>query len=148
MYDHVFCFYFKDDNLSWMMAESLRLKEEGKLPNEGFYGGILIDEMAIQQDLTIVKKGKSMHLIGNVNLGPTLAKYALQFLYLGHTGFRWPIAHYPCNGAQAHELFVIFWQLVDKLKEYGFETDYVSVDGAISNRQFIKLRFPDYNPEK
>ena len=70
-YDHVFCFYFKDDNLSWMMAESLRLKEEGKLPNEGFYGGILIDEMAIQQDLTIVKKGKSMHLIGNVNLGPT-----------------------------------------------------------------------------
>lgn len=130
---------------------------------DGMYGGILIDEMSIQEDLTIVKTGKSMKLVGNVDLGPTaesmriianennefcLAKYCLQFVFLSHFGFRWLVGNYPCNGAQAHELYITFWPLVVKLEELGFTTDYVSIDGAISNRQFVKMHFPDFNAEK
>ena len=48
-----------------MRAEATRLS----LPENGWFGGILIDEMSVQQDLQIVKQGGDMCLVGNVDLG-------------------------------------------------------------------------------
>ena len=35
-----------------------------------FNGFLLLDEMSIQQDLTVLKKGEYWELIGGVDLGP------------------------------------------------------------------------------
>ena len=135
-----------------MRNEAIRLS----LPEQGWWGGILIDEMSIQQDLQIIKKGRDMCLVGNHDIGSLgnladkiskeqtklqLAKSVLQFIFLGHTGFRFPVAHFPVTTAQAHHLFFNFWEGVDLLDDYGFKVEYCSTDGAMSNRQFLKIHF-------
>lgn len=54
-----------NQNFEWMVkeAEKKGIKEHGKR------GGILIDEMSIQDDLQIVKKGDSWSIIGAVDMG-------------------------------------------------------------------------------
>ena len=51
------------DMMAWMKNEAGRLKIE----KEGFYGGLLLDEMSIQEDLQIVNQGKSSSFYGLVD---------------------------------------------------------------------------------
>ena len=118
----------------------------------GCFGGLIIDETAIQQDLKIVKNGSDMCPIGNVEIGnlgnlvdkitlwqgkSQLAKSVLHFVFLGHTGFRFLVAPLPAINAQAHHIFLKFWEGVEKLEEYGFQVNNCSLDGAMANKQFL-----------
>lgn len=79
-------------------AEKQALSEFGK------HGGLVIDEMSIQDDLIITKSGDTWHLVGFVDMDKTnnnidiichgkkqvlLATHALQYVFHGLTGFRY-----------------------------------------------------------
>lgn len=140
---------FDDEVLLWMHEEAKRQN----IPENGYVGGLIIDEMSIQADIQICKSGDVVELAGLMDLGDEgnishalrkgnnekeLGTHALQILFLGITGFRFPIAHFISDGVQAPELYPIFWQAVDKLKLYGFTVAYTCMDGAQSNRSFMK----------
>jgi hypothetical protein len=73
------------------------------VPEFGRHGGIVIDEMTIQDDLIITKSGDTWNLVGYVDMGTNnnidtimkdkkkvnLATHALQFVFHGFTGFRY-----------------------------------------------------------
>ncbi|WAR13377.1 PIF1-like protein [Mya arenaria] len=61
----------------------------------------------------------------------------------GVTGFRFPFAHFVSDGVQAPKLYSIFWDAVDKLRTFGFNAFYTSMDGAQCNRTFIKMHIND-----
>jgi hypothetical protein len=42
-----------------------------------------------------------------------LATHALQFLFLGFTGFRFPCAHFPSTTASGYELYLLLWEAVN-----------------------------------
>ena len=69
----------------------------------------------------------------------TLATHALQFIFHGLSGFRWPVAYFATSTAKAHQLWWIFWEICARLSDYGFSVDYCLVDGASTNRAFVKL---------
>ena len=142
-----------------MYQEAERLN----LPPEARAGGIILDEMAIQPDLQMARNGDTCKLVGFVNMGEEadmlrsirmgkkdqiLANHVLQLQFLGFSGFRFPIAHYPSHGATATELHIIFWQAIEMLQSYGFIVMYTNMDGAVTNRQFMKMNFPNQSPSK
>lgn len=129
---------------------------------DGYEGGIMLDEMSIQEDLELRKKGTSFDLIGfNAGLDEThymktlsagkeslqMASHVLQLLFLGHTGFRFPFAHYHTTQVTPAELLLIFWQAVKMLGVFGFTVTYVSLDGAQCNRDFMKMLIEGKTPE-
>ena len=74
-----------------------------------FNGHLLLDEMSIQEDLQVVKRGREWSLVGAVDLGDTvnsldemhpdrkmskLATHCFQFMYVAFNGFRWPVAYF------------------------------------------------------
>ena len=61
--------------------------------------------------------------------------------FFGFTGFRFPIGHFATRQATAADLFINFWKAISMLKAYGFHADYINIDGAITNRQFVKMHF-------
>ena len=80
------------------------LEEAEKLSDESgtFQGLILMDEMSIQKDLQVVKKGKEWHLVGAVDLGQIandlddmskkskeiqMASHYFQYVFVGFNGF-------------------------------------------------------------
>ncbi|CAG2224496.1 unnamed protein product [Mytilus edulis] len=86
-----------NDMLHWMANEA-KLKN---IPPEGYEGGLIIDEMSIQQDLQLKKINGKIELIGFTELSPEsvvfdklksnkneriLASHALQLVFLGSTG--------------------------------------------------------------
>ncbi|XP_033729442.1 uncharacterized protein LOC117318583 [Pecten maximus] len=110
--------------------------------------------MSIQEDLQLRRKGDEYELVGFTECTEEsshmktlmtgtddvkLANHVLQFVFLGHTGFRFPLAHYPTNQASPSELYLIFWKVVKSLDLYGFTVKYVSLDGAQCNRDFMKM---------
>ncbi|PIK38809.1 hypothetical protein BSL78_24364 [Apostichopus japonicus] len=72
-----------------------------------------------------------------------LATEVLQVYFLGYTGFRWPICHFPTCGVKASELYVMLWDVIAKLQDWGFTIDCILQDGGAANRQFINLHFSD-----
>ena len=135
--------------LEWMRNEALNQN----LSTEGYEGGIIIDEMAIQEDLAI-KKGNIFQLVAFVqgndesfsmqkiltnNNEIQLANHVLQLVFLGSSGFRFPFAHFPTKQISASELYLIFRKAVKMLALYGFVVRYVSMDGAQTNRDFMKM---------
>jgi hypothetical protein len=127
-----------------------------KLQDSGFYGGILHDETKIQQDLVIKKKGDVSEIIGWVDTGEDcqnlriikdnkveqkLATEVLQVTFLAHTGFRFPLVHYPTDGIKASELYIIIWDVISHLQSWGFVVDFVMQDGGQQNREFTRLHF-------
>ncbi|ELU04967.1 hypothetical protein CAPTEDRAFT_184970 [Capitella teleta] len=68
-----------------------------------------------------------------------LASHVLQILFLSHSGFRFPVAHYPTHEAQAPELFHVIWEAIDKLDDWGFKVEYLCQDGAVANRQLVQI---------
>ena len=133
-----------------MHAEACRLE----LPEEGYTGGILLDEMAIQADLQIQKNQDAVQLVGLENVGKegnicsilrkgkveqVLATHVLQFIFFGVNGFRFPFAHFTTTNVQSYDLYTLFWEAVCRLHIYGFKVAYVSMDGAQSNRSFLHM---------
>ena len=53
-----------------------------------------------------------------------LATHVLQFVFIGNTGFRWPVAYYPSTEAHASELLDLVWAVIDALSSYGFKVSY------------------------
>ena len=52
----------------WMYESAKQFEDR-----ESFFNGfLLLDEMGIQADLQVVKKGESWELVGDINLGPLL----------------------------------------------------------------------------
>ena len=136
------------DVLKWMFMEA----KQRNLAAAGYYGGLVLDEMTIQEDLQMKRNKEDTKLIGLVDLGdenenienskPQLANHVLQYVFHGLTGFRFPVAHYPTRQANAVSLYTTFWDVVASLHTFGFHTIYSSMDGASTNRSFLKFHFP------
>ena len=107
---------FHRDIFQWMLKEATRLN----VPPSGLVGGVIIDEMSIQEDLQIVKKGTDVQLVGFADTGEegeilhilksgkqdkVLGNHVLQFVFLGLTGFRFPLAHFLSIQVQATEIY-------------------------------------------
>lgn len=141
---------FDDEIFHWMHIEANRQN----MPEDGRYGGIIFDEMSIQADIEIDKKGDIVELTGFTDFGKegdlchalrtgsqekNLGKYVLQLLFLGTNGFRFPFAHFVTNSIQPSELYGLFWKAVYLLYTYGFTVLYTCMDGAQCNRSFMHI---------
>jgi hypothetical protein len=58
---------FNEGNLTWMKKEM----DRQDIPQSGRHGGIVIDEMTIQDDLVITKSGDTWKLVGYVDVDDT-----------------------------------------------------------------------------
>ena len=73
--------------LNWMYMEALHQN----LPDTGYYGGLILDDMSIQPDLQVVRREGSSHLVGLAELGKeadgiksglgVLANHVIQFMF-------------------------------------------------------------------
>ncbi|KAK3107457.1 hypothetical protein FSP39_015012 [Pinctada imbricata] len=141
---------FMDEIFEWMLNEAIRLQ----IPKEGYFGGIILDEMAVQEDLQIERNSKGIELVGLVDKGEEgnlcstlrqgqkirkLGNHILQLVFLGFTGFRFPIAHFVSDQIQAYDMYSLFWEATDKLQMFGFTCVYTSMDGAQCNRTFLNM---------
>ena len=120
-----------------------------------FNGYLLLDEMAIQQDLQVIKRGWKWSIVGTVDLGPIvnsldqignaekanskLASHCFQYMYVGFNGFRWPVAYFGSDNVNGHSIYLTLWPLVDKLSSFGFNVHGAIMDGSSNNRQFTRL---------
>jgi hypothetical protein len=69
----------------------------------------------------------------------TLGTHVLQIVFLGLTGFRFPVAHFVTNQVQGPELFSLFWEAVNKIEKKNFKVLYTCMDGAQCNRTFMHI---------
>ena len=119
-----------------------------------FNGYLLLDEMSIQKDLHIVKRGKNWSIVGAVDLGPIvngldelsetknnmkLATHCFQYMFVSFNGFRWPVAYFGSDNVNGHSIYLTFWPLVDQLMTFGFSVHGAIMDGSSNNRQFTRL---------
>lgn len=138
---------FKADIFTWMAKEADKLD----VSTQGRIGGILLDEMSIQEVIEIVRSGDDLELVGFVDMGQErehtralkegvhkqiIGTHVLQLMFQGITGFRFPFAHFVNRQVSASDLYVLVWEAVNMLYQYGFDIKYVSMDGAKSNRSF------------
>lgn len=145
------------DMMAWMRKEALRQN----IQKCGFYGGIILDEMAIQEDLQIVNQGKQTYLHGLVDCEPDvmlmhsinegkierkLANHVMQYMFHGLTGFRWPFANYPNAQACPADIFISTWKCIDALYEWVIFPIYCCMDGSSNNRSFLKMHFSEKDP--
>lgn len=145
------------DMLRWMKKTA----DDANIPPAGRTGILMHDEAKLQQDIVLVRHEDTFRLIGWVDMGEEafltqvmktgtvkreLATDALQLVYLGHTGFRFPVAHFAATASKAHELYVILWNAISALGEWGFNVDAIVQDGGEQNREFMKMLFPDGDP--
>ncbi len=143
-----------NDTLQWMSNEASK-------HNYGTSGGLLIDEMSIQEDICMEFKDGSIKMTGLLDMGDVsdsmrnltqnttnvrLATHILQLVFLGYDGFRFPFVYYCSDGATCPELFFKMWESIYALKRWGFDVDYVSLDGASANRSLIKAHFKGKDP--
>ena len=131
------------------------LSEALKRPGCATYNGfLLLDEMSIQQDLQIVKRGSRWSIVGCVDLGPLvnnldviskcsnkrkMATHCCQYMFVGFNGFRWPVAYFGSDNINGHSIYLTLWPLVDYLASFGFSVHGVIMDGSSNNRQFTRL---------
>ena len=148
---------FEPNIFYWMHKESDRLE----IPPYGKVGGILIDEMSIQQKLEIKRSGKNLELVGFIEMGEEshytdilkkgqhsqdIGTHVFQMMFQGLTGFRFPFAHFISNNVTATDMYILVWEAVDMLSSYGFDAKYICMDGASNNRSFLNMNFPGRNP--
>ncbi|XP_070540318.1 uncharacterized protein [Ptychodera flava] len=122
------------------------------------WGGLCFDEMAIQEDLQLVKCNGISKLVGFVTLGqpfkdmtqlmtgelkPVTATHVLQFVFISDGGFRYPVAHFPTRECPPAILHRVFWEGVRLLLKAGFHVHWSCCDGGESNRGFINLHFKE-----
>ena len=140
------------DVLQWMHMAAV----DAKLPNHGWSGGLIHDETKIQSDLVVDQTGGIPKLVGWVDTGVEgrdlrilkdghvkrkLATEVFQVIFLGYSGFRFPLLHYPTTGINASDMSIIIHDTIAQLHDYGFQVDFVLQDGGSENRQFIKSHF-------
>ena len=104
----------------------------------------------------MVKTNGGVRLVGFVDMGEesdylntlcsgtkdrVLATHVLQFLYLGLNGFRFPFACFPVTQTKAGNLHFLFWEAIKILNVYDFKVLFLSMDGAQTNRDFMKMFF-------
>ena len=65
----------------------------------------------------------------------------LQFVFLGNTGYCFPVAHYPTREVGPSTLYMKFWEIVGLLEMAGFSVNYGCCDGGQTNRSFMQLHF-------
>jgi hypothetical protein len=133
------------DVFRWMA----NVAKQHNIPPAGYLGGLIHDESRIQQDLVMNCKGKSAELIGWVYTGDegynikvaksqfiesALATEVFQISFLGFTGFRFPVAHYPTEGITATEIYSIIYDIISELQTWGFKVTYILQDGGMQNR--------------
>ena len=114
--------------------------------------------MAVQEDLQISFQEGNVNIEGLVDMGDVcanlhklnshkdelrMAKYILQFFFLGFDGFRFPIAYLPSAGENAPELYINIWNMISAIAQYGCSIKYVCFDGCSSNRAFHMMHFKD-----
>lgn len=119
-----------------------------------FHGVILLDEMSIQQDLQVVKRGEQWEIVGAIDLGPLvnslddihkakdkieMASHCFQYLYMSLNGFRWPVAFYASHNVNGHSIYLTFWEIVNVLSAYEITIHAAIMDGSSNNRQFMNL---------
>ena len=112
--------------------------------------------MSVQEDLQLSFDESNVRVEGLVDMGGVcddlhklnshkdevrMAKYVLQFVYLGFDGFRFPIAYFPSDGANAPELYLNIWNMISALGQYGFSIKYACFDGGSSKRAFQLMHF-------
>ena len=142
--------------LTWMFKEAKRL-------NVDMRGGLILDEMAVQDDLKMSFYGGKNTVDGLVDMGSLaedlyllnqhknelrVATHVLQFLFLSYDGFRFPFAYFPSTGANVSELYLTMWEAIAKLATYDFTIDYVCLDGASNNRALQMLHFESKDEAK
>lgn len=135
------------DMMLWMSNEAKRQK----LVNEGYYGGIILDEMAIQEDVQLVHTKMDTKIFGLSDSGQDvrrmqalndgkiecqLANHVQQFMFSGLSGFRWPFANFPNVQAPPGEIFVTTWSCIDELYRWGFKPIYCCMDGSAKAGHF------------
>ena len=140
------------DMLHWMYQSAQKVK----LTDAGRHGGLIHDEIKIQEDLVLKKDGSDVKLSGWVDTGEEafnlsllksngqtrkLATHVLQISFLGYTGFRFPLVHYPTDGIKASELHVIIWDIISELMCWNFNVDFILQDGGEQNREFMLMHF-------
>ncbi|KAJ8045597.1 Spectrin beta chain, non-erythrocytic 1 [Holothuria leucospilota] len=140
------------DVLRWMFESA----KDAKVGPEGLAGVLMHDETKIQEDMVLKNRDGNLTLVGWIDSGEegnnirvlrdgvpkqVLATEVLQYYFLGYTGFRFPVCHYPTTGVKASELFTMTWDVIAKLQDWGFTVDCVLQDGGAANRQFMKVHF-------
>ncbi|KAL3890552.1 hypothetical protein ACJMK2_002834 [Sinanodonta woodiana] len=143
--------------MEWMLNEAQRQN----LTQEGYFGGLILDEMSIQEDIQIIHYKSGSSSVGLTDSGPEImmihtssmgkaeskmANNVLQYIFRGITGFRWPFANYPNTQESPCDLFITTWKCVDALYEYGFKAIYCCTDGSSNNRAFLEMHFLHQNP--
>ena len=93
--------------------------------------------MTIQEDLQFYRRDGKVCLVGFVDAGEEgnakrqmhkpyhkheLAVHVLQLQFLGFSGFRFSLAHFPTRTCSATELYTIVWNAVKHLRLHGFIT--------------------------
>ena len=140
--------------IQWMYKSAI----DNKLPSHGWHGGLVIDEMKIQEDLQMVRSSKDLKMVGFVDMGQEanllqqlksgtsdkqLADHVFQIQFIGATGFRFFCGYLPTRStASATDIHINLWNAVELIESHGFVIDYVGMDGGETNRQFISLNFP------
>ena len=133
--------------MGWMLKEATSLQDK-----EGVFNGVLfLDEMSIQKDLQIIKRGEDWHVMGAVDLGPLInhlneiskfgnelevATHYFQYILVVFNGFCWPAAYYGLNNVNGHGIYLTFWPLVDALSSYSFKVHAALMDSSSNNCQF------------
>lgn len=65
--------------------------------------------------------------------------------FWGFTGLLFPFAHFPSHTASGHELYLLVWKSVNMPSTYGFIVQYISKDGAQSNRYLFNILIPKFD---
>ncbi|KAL3888305.1 hypothetical protein ACJMK2_000676 [Sinanodonta woodiana] len=115
------------------------------LPPSGFFGDLVLNMKCNENKLIgwidTGKEAEALRILKEKEVKQTLASKVLQVSFLGYTGFRFPIAHYPTAGVKASELYIIIWDIISNLQSWGFTVNYILQDGGDQNREFMKIHF-------
>ncbi|WAR24609.1 hypothetical protein MAR_038278 [Mya arenaria] len=88
-----------------------------------------IDNDKVNKDITGLSCGKQEQ---------KLATHVFQFLLIGLNGFHFPF--FPVSQSKPNQVIFIFvWKAVQYLYVYGFTVTFVSMDGAQTNQDFLKM---------
>lgn len=137
------------------------------IPDYGRDGGIIHDEMSIQEDIVISKIGGKVKLVGFVDTGGEgnmvrslktkdasmkLATQVVQFIFQGHSGFRFPLCHFPVQCVKGAELYAIVNSIISTLYDFDFNVGFIMQDGGQENRTYTSImtdvarRYVGHNP--
>lgn len=68
-------------------------------------------------------------------------------MFIGSTGFKFPVCYFPTIEVDPTTLYHQFWNAVYDLAEFGFKVLLAICDGAQANRTFIQCHFDDAGKE-